>query len=30
MEKGKNEPRRGYFTKGIKMQGKFGQNATEI
>lgn len=30
MAKAENVPRRGYFTKGIKMQGKLGQNATEI
>ena len=30
MAKAENAPRRGYFTKGIKMSGKFGQNATEI
>lgn len=30
MAKGENAPRRGYFTKDLKMQGKFGQNATEI
>ncbi len=30
MAKGENAPRRGYFTKGLKMPDKFGQNATEI
>ncbi len=30
MAKAEKAPHRGYFTKGIKMQGKFGQNATEI
>mgnify|MGYP000767742932 FL=1 len=30
MAKAENAPHRGYFTKGIKMQGKFGQNAPEI
>ena len=30
MAKAEKAPHRGYFTKGIKMQGKFGQNAPEI
>ena len=30
MAKGENAPHRGYFTKGLKMPDKFGQNATEI
>jgi hypothetical protein len=30
MAKAENAPHRGYFTKGLKMPGKFGQNATEI
>jgi hypothetical protein len=30
MAKGENAPRRGYFTKGLKMPDKFGQNATGI
>ena len=30
MAKAENAPHRSYFTKGLKMPGKFGQNATEI
>lgn len=30
MEKGENEPNSGYLTKGLKMLGKFSQNAPGI